>query len=359
MAKTDNKAPKAALPSFLNVNRSISPSEGLLFGIAGERQIPVEVSRRGIRGAISSYGNVYKGDKVDSQENIAKQLDPKNANLQQIDVAFLPVEAERLNLRFSVVFQSNSLAPSACNDDDFRKALVKFASAYKTAGGYEELAARYAWNLINGRTLWRNRFATEKVAVVAYGDGTKQVFNVDNIRLDAFEREAMPIGFTDLASKIADALSGETEALFVTVDMSGRMPQGAEVYPSQEFIPDAKKAKEDGKVLSSTVVSFEGRTGVKQATMHAQKIGNALRVIDDWHGQVDDYGVVAVEAYGYVQSRTNAIRLPSSPATDVYGALRNLAALTEALETTEVSGDAHYLMAMLVRGGVFSGDKKA
>lgn len=359
MAKTP-KTSKAALPSFLNFNRSISPSEGRMFGTSAAGDAPVEIIRRGVRGAISSYGNVYKGEGVDSEQNIAKQLDPKNANLQEVEVAFLPVGADRLSLRFSVVFQANAVAPSGCNDADFYAKLVKLVQRYKAAGGFEELGARYAWNLINGRTLWRNRFATDKQVVVGFGDDSSLTLRTDNMRLDTFNRSEMPDGFDLLASRIAAALSGESkDALFVTVDVSGYLPMGAEVYPSQEFIPDAKKAKEDGKVLSSILVRHEGRT-IRQATVHAQKIGNAIRVIDEWHGQTSEYGATPVEAFGYIQSRNNALRLPSGSSVDFYALLKGIDGIIEQLESDpqSISGDIHYMIAMLVRGGVFSGDKK-
>jgi CRISPR-associated protein Csy3 len=357
MAKTPKT--KAALPSFLNFNRSISPSEALMFGTADGQAVPVEVIRRGVRGAISSYGNVYKGDRVDSADNIGKQLDPKNANLQEIDVAFLPVSAERLSQRFSVVFQANSAAPSGCNDVEFYAKLRTLVELYKTAGGFGELAARYTWNLINGRTLWRNRFVSDKKVSVTLSDGSSFSFNTDNMRLDSFERDAMPAGFEELSSKVADALSGTSDALFATVDVSGHLPMGAEVFPSQEFLASAK-SKEEGKVLSAIVIRHEGRQ-IRQATMHSQKIGNALRVIDEWHGQTDEYGATPIEAFGYVQSRSNALRLPGGSATDVYALLKGIDGIIESLESNsgEIDGDTHYLVAMLVRGGVFSGDKKA
>jgi CRISPR type I-F/YPEST-associated protein Csy3 len=357
MAKT-----KTAIPSFLNFNRSISPSEGRLFGTSDKGEAPVEIIRRGIRGAISSYSNVYKGENADSAQNIAKQLDPKNANLQEIEVAFLPADATRLSLRFSLVFQANSVAPSGCNDIEFYGKLTKLVSLYKAAGGYNELAGRYLWNVINGRTLWRNRFATEKKVVLTLGDGTTVTFNTDNMRLDTFDRSAMPEGFEAIASKIADALSGESpDALFLTVDVSGYLPTGAEVYPSQEFISEGNKSKDKdvGKVLSSITIQHEGRT-VRQATMHSQKIGNAIRVIDEWHGETDDYGATPIEAFGYIQSRNNALRLPGSKASDFYGLLKGIDGFIEELEKapSTISGDVHYMIAMLIRGGVFSGEKK-
>lgn len=358
MAKA-NKT-KAAIPSFLNYNRSISCSEALMFGTSKDSFFPVEVIRRGVRGAISSYGNVYKGEKVDSAENIGKQMDPKNANLQQIDVAFMPINTERLSMQFSIIFQANSIAPSGCNDIEFYAKLTKLVQAYKAAGGYNELAARYAWNILNGRTLWRNRFASEKKVGIELGDGTAMCFYTDNMRLDTFERAAMPEGFEVLVTKIAAALSGESDPLFVTVDVTGYLPLGAEVFPSQEFIPDGKSAKELGKVLSSINIVHDGRP-VRQATVHSQKIGNAIRVIDEWHGQTDEYGATPIEAFGYIQSRNNALRLPGGISTDIYALLKGIDGIIEALEAdgSVIDGDVHYMVAMLIRGGVFSGDRKA
>lgn len=350
---------KSTIPSFLNYNRSIAPSEAFLYGLSENGETPVEVIKRGVRGAISSYGNVYKGEKADSSENIAKQLDPKNANLQEIEVAFLPADAERLAIRFSVVIQANAMAPSGCNMADYYAKLTALSGRYAEIGGFSVLADRYSWNLINGRTMWRNRFASEKRVKITFDDGETMTFNTDNMRLDAFDKNAMPEGFEILSARVADALSGKSGPLFLTVEVSGKMPMGAEVFPSQEFLPDAKKAKEQGKVLSSVV---NPETKVRQATMHSQKIGNAIRVIDEWHGQTDDFGATPIEAFGYVQSRSDALRVPGK-AKDVYSMLKGIDDVIEALNSASdgasLDGDIHYLMAMLVRGGVFSGDKKA
>ncbi|MDW9478892.1 type I-F CRISPR-associated protein Csy3 [Sinorhizobium meliloti] len=366
------KKEKQSLPSFLNFNRSISPSEGLIYGVRRQNaadgtqetvdvKIPVEVISRGVRGSISSYSNVYKGEKVESSENIAKQLDPKQANLQQVEVAYMPVGTERIAVEFSLVIQSNSLVPSGCNDTGFYDKVKALTDAYSQAGGYHHLAARYLWNVINGRTLWRNRFASDKKAKVECA-GEVYHFNVDNVNLNRFDASEMPEGFETLAHKVGEALAGRTAPIFLTVEISGYVPKGAEVYPSQEFLPDAaKRSKDYGKVLSHVDVEFDGRK-VRQATLHSQKIGNAIRVIDEWHGQIDEYGVTAIEAYGYVQSRNNAVRLPGDSA-DIYKMLKEIEAHTETVKSSAdaacIPGDIHYMIAMLVRGGVFSGEAKS
>lgn len=355
------KKVKQSLPSFLNFNRSISPSEGLMYGVKGDTRIPVEVLTRGVRGSISNYSGVYKNEKVESSENIAKQLDPKNANLQQIQVAFLPVGADRISVDFSLVVQANSLVPTGCNDAEFYDKIKALTTAYADLGGYDHLAARYLWNVINGRTLWRNRFASEKKATLEI-NGEVHEFNVDNIDLNVFKMSEMPAGFEAIAAKVGAALAGRSGPLFINVEISGYMPKGAEVYPSQEFLPDSfKRSKQDGKVLSKIGITYEGRA-IEQATLHSQKIGNAIRVIDEWHGQVDEYGVTAIEAYGYVQSRNNAVRLPGD-APDIYKMFMELDERIEEVKAAKdidaIKGDVHYMVAMLIRGGVFSGESKS
>lgn len=360
---------KVMLPSFLNFNRSISPSEGLMFGISSDSDVstPVEVVSRGIRGTISNYANIYKKDKAESAANIDKQLkDPKNANLQEVQVAFLPLEATRLALRFSLVVQANSLAPSGCNAADFYDEFTKAAARYAELGGYEYLAERYVWNVINGRVLWRNRFSQNKIAKISIGTNEEFVFNTDNMRLDRYERDAMPENFDKLVAEVGGALSGKRGPLFVTVEVSGEMPAGAEVYPSQEFLPEAKQAKDSGKVLSAIEIEHNGRR-LRQGTMHSQKIGNAIRCIDEWHGQTDEFGATAIEVYGYIQSRTDALRVPTRPdgtkgAPDLFVMLKDLEAVNAKLEAaksaSEIDGNIHYMMAVIIRGGVFSGEKK-
>lgn len=273
----------------------------------------------------------------------------------------MPHAAERLSVDFSLVVQANSLVPSGCNDATFYAKIKELTTAYADAGGYEHLAERYVWNVINGRTLWRNRFACNKKAEVKV-DGETFVFDVDNINLNRFDRTEMPAGFEKIAAKFADALSGRSAPLFLDIKISGFVPKGAEVYPSQEFLPDAgKRKKEIGKVLSSVNVKFEDKD-IRQATLHSQKIGNAIRVIDEWHGQTDEYGATAIEAYGYVQSRNTGVRLPDG-ADDIYEMLMAIEEHTAAVKASDsaeaIPGDIHYMIAMLIRGGVFSGDSKS
>jgi CRISPR-associated protein Csy3 len=106
------------------------------------------------------------------------------------------------------------------------------------------------------------------------------------------------------------------------------------VYPSQLFV--ASKTDK-----SRTFFQCGG-----QGAMTSQKIGNALRTIDNWYSDTASIGPIAVEPYGAVTSRGAAYRK---------GQDSNFYTLFEkwidgkTLTTTE----QHFVMAVLARGGVF------
>lgn len=360
------------LASFLNFNRSISPSEGLLFGLVTkdgkEHEIPVLLSEKTVRGAISNFID----EKKYNPENPKKELDPASPNIQKIDAAFLPYEAERIVLRFSLVIHGGSVSPSGCDKQDVRAALERIVAKAAEKGAYRSLGERYAWNLVNGRTLWRNRLARNRRVEITLDDDETLSFQSDNV--DTFRYgglDAMPVDFDKLAARIGEALTSKEKALFVRVRITGELPPGAEVFPSQEFAEEdksrGKKQGEKRRLLSSrTTFLPDGRTA-RHATLHSQKLGNAIRTIDDWHPQAGEMGAIAVETYGYSQGALKTLRLAKRlpmdgvQGKDFYTLLKDLPALEKRVNEAKAGAlpdDVLYFMAVLVRGGVFSGGKR-
>ena len=93
------------------------------------------------------------------------------------------------------------------------------------------------------------------------------------------------------------------------------------------------------------------------AAMHSQKIGNALRTIDTWYPEFIDpeisAGPIAIEPYGAVTNLGKAYRTPKDK-QDFYTFFDNFARGGK-LNRVE---DEHYVMAVLVRGGVFGESDK-
>src|SRR5690606_39971779 len=89
----------------------------------------------------------------------------ESPNLQTVDVATLPTDADALKVCFTRRVLGGTGEPSACNDAAYRDRLGETVKGYVRTNGFSELARRYALNLTNGRFLWRNRIGAEQVEV--------------------------------------------------------------------------------------------------------------------------------------------------------------------------------------------------
>ena len=96
-------------------------------------------------------------------------------------------------------------------------------------------------------------------------------------------------------------------------------------------------------VNSKTLYSVNGIAGI-----HSQKLGNALRTVDTWYPGDGELGPIAVEPYGSVTTQGKAYRQPSEKA-DFYSLLDNWI-LKDQIPPVE---QQHFVMATLIRGGVF------
>ena len=342
---------KIKLPTVLNYSGSIVPSNGLFTYVEEgfvQKDRPVLITTQTQRGTISNYGNVHKAK---GEANIEKALNPENANIQTIDVCYMPNNADVFHLAFSVKFLNNTVSPGACNAREVAELLNDFYHIYKEKGGFETLAKLYLHQIVNARWFWRNRpGAIDREVIITMGN-EKYTFKVPRKESDPVAPENQD-AFDKIAQAIAKALSGESEALTLDVLGKGTVGYGQPIYPSQQFIENKK-----GKFLAYAECE-EG----KQAKMYSQKIGNAIRTIDTWypnHEENPDPAIcpAPIEPYGVVQKMSVATRLPKKGKSDFYSHLQNLPGLIESARAA-LDNDHHYVMAVLIRGGVFSGDGK-
>lgn len=331
--------------SVLAFERKLDVSDALMF--AGDwsnredadRWQPVEVREKSVRGTISN--------RLKTKDQDPAKLDAaiENPNLQTVDVATLPSDCDTLMVRFTLRVLAGAGTPSACNNADYQQKLNAVVSGYVERHGFGVLAQRYAANLANGRFLWRNRVGAESVEVQV--SRLKQGAREHSWRFDALSyslRGFDPSGDNDeglkaLAAQIEAGLAGEQHVL-LEVTAFARVGAGQEVFPSQELILDKGKGDK-----SRTLYQISGIAG-----LHSQKVGNALRTIDTWYPVGGDMplGPIAVEPYGSVTTQGKAYRQPKDKA-DFYSLLDNW--VLKDKEPTE--GDQHFVMATLIRGGVF------
>ena len=297
----------------------------------------VTVREKSVRGTISN--------RLKAAEQDSAKLDAKieNPNLQTVDVATLPSDADTLRVSFTLRVLGGAGAPSACNNADYQRKLSDTVKGYVETHGFSELARRYAANLANGRFLWRNRIGAEQVEVcvahlVAGQAATTWTFDSLSLPLrDLQAKPANPADLDALGGVIAEALAG-TRHLLLGVTAFVRMGAGQEVFPSQELILDKSASKK-----SKTLYRVNDIAG-----MHSQKLGNALRTIDTWHDDALTLGPIAVEPYGSVTTLGKAFRKPTDK-RDFYSLLDGWL-IKDKVPTVD---DQHFVMATLIRGGVF------
>lgn len=343
---TEKNALKTA--SVLAFERKLDPSDALMF--AGnwdqrdqpETWRPIGVDEKSVRGTIS---NRRKAKETDPAKLDAEMQNP---NLQTVDVAALPADADTLKLTFTLRVLGGTGVPSACNNADYQAKLLDTVRGYVQSIGFSELARRYAFNLANGRFLWRNRVGAEQVEVqvrhLVQGH-PERTWTFDGLALSLRDFTA-PASFGkslgELAALIEQGLLG-TGHVLLQVTAFARIGPGQEVYPSQELILD-KGASRKSKTLYHVQ---------KTAGLHSQKIGNALRTIDTWHADVSELGPIAVEPYGSVTTLGKACRRPDGK-LDFY----NLLDAWLLKDKAPPADQQHFVMATLIRGGVFGDASK-
>ena len=329
--------------SVLAFERKLDPSDALFFAGSWDNRsdasawAPVAIREKSVRGTISN--------RLKTKDQDPAKLDAaiENPNLQTVDVAALPSEADTLTVRFTLRVLGGTGKPSACNSEAYRQQLQETVRGYVDGQGFAELARRYAFNLANGRFLWRNRMGAENVEVQVThrvdGNVAKRwTFDALSLPLRHFkapgEAEA-PLA--ELAALIEAGLKGGQHVL-LEVSAYARVGAGQEVFPSQELILDRGRGDK-----SKTLYSVNNIAGI-----HSQKLGNAIRTIDDWYPDAGELGPIAVEPYGSVTTQGKAYRQPKEKA-DFYSLLDQWVLKGNAPGTS----DQHFVMAVLVRGGVF------
>lgn len=328
--------------SVLAFERKLDVSDALLFSgnwesRASDNWQPVTIREKSVRGTISN--------RLKTKDQDPAKLDAaiENPNLQTVDVANLPADADTLKVQFTLRVLAGVGEPSACNEAAYREKLLATVRHYVESTGLSELAKRYAANLANGRFLWRNRIGAEQVEVrVAHlkngKAATEWTFNALSHSLQSFDAPAgEAVALQELTSIIDAGLSGD-EHVLLQVMAFVHMGSGQEVFPSQELILDKGSSKK-----SKTLYGVSGI-----AAMHSQKIGNALRTIDTWYEDAAENGPIAVEPYGSVTTQGKAYRQPKQK-MDFYNLLDAWVLKDKEPELEQ----QHFVIATLIRGGVF------
>lgn len=324
MAKATKKT--KIFPSVLAYEKKIIPSDGFFYSTNWDnRSNPetiVKVIEQGVLGMVSTHAT-----------------DKFSKNIQSIDKSFLLSNDDTLNVQFTIKFAKGFSNPVACNSEEFKLKSKAALNNYIQKNGLKAVSERYAANIANARFLWRNRLlASEIETIVEFldSDEPKITFNSFDYTLKDFN--CIDEKIQQLAKIIEKSLLGELPILTIKVNCFAKIGHGQEVFPSQELVMKAQKSK--------ILYSVRG-----QAAYHSQKIGNAIRTIDNWYSKVeDDQPVVAlsVEIYGQHTPSMQSLRTIAK-GMDFYTLF---AKFVENGELDDVNQE-HYIAANLIRGGVF------
>jgi CRISPR-associated protein Csy3 len=326
--------------SVLAFERKLDPSDALFFSGSWDKRAnsdawrSIGISPKSVRGTISN--------RLKAKDQDPAKLDAaiENPNLQTVDVAALPADADTLKVNFTLRVLGGTGTPSACNEEGYRNKLLSTVQSYVDSHGFGELAIRYASNLANGRFLWRNRMGAEQVEVTVsrlVEGRAESVWTFDSLSQSLRGFDARTGDVQALAELIAKGLAGQQHVL-LQVTAFVRIGAGQEVFPSQELILNR------GRGDKSKTLYEVGNV----AAIHSQKIGNAIRTIDTWYEGADEMGPIAVEPYGSVTTQGKAYRQPKQK-MDFYSLLDGWILKDE----VPPSEQQHFVIATLIRGGVF------
>lgn len=329
---------KKEIVSVLSYEKKIVPSSGFMFATTwknrnnSEFDTPIMVGESTIKGTIGHrLKPAIKNDPMKLNREVSK------ANIQLIDVCSLPFDHDCLKLKLSIKF-IGGIKPSACNNAAFEAKSKEAIDAYSREESYLLLSNRYAHNIAAGRFLWRNRVGAEKIEIKVSTGDSEWIFNGYEYSLRTFADASNNI--QPMADMIAKTLSSDGDVLVFNIEACVQIGMGQEVYPSEEFIMD-KGAGKKGKVLSQ-------ENGL--ATLHPQKIGNAIRTVDTWYDGYTDsnMGPLAADIYGSVTNKGVPFRSPKTK-KDFFTLFDKFAS------GIEIDHDQrHFVMSVLIRGGVFS-----
>lgn len=323
-------------PSVLAFEKNVVNSDALLSEGAwgGEKWRPLTLSEKSVRGTKSNQLKAADMNKDDAIKANAAQ-----PNLQRVDVCSLSRDCDTIKHEFTIKFLDGISTPAACNNHEFAAVLKAKVDEYFGEFGVNSIATAYARNIASARFLFNNRKGADEVKVeVKLGDKTF-VFNALEFSL----RETNTTkDVEELGKAIAKGFTNGHTTVEVTTYV--RKIWGQPVYPSEKLTTE-KPSKKNEYPKSRVYHSSNG-----QAAMTSQKIGNALRTIDIWHQNFDEVGAIATGTYGAVTQKGRVHR----------GAKDNFYILLLNWVNGKKSepNDKHYVVAMLVAGGVFGETKE-
>ena len=341
--------------NHLNYIRSLSPGKAVFFYRTANNDFnPLRVEKASISGQKSGVTDGY--DKGFLPLNIEPHA-LAYANPHTIDSCYVPPSVDEIYCRFSLRVEANSLGPHICSDAKVRKLLSALAAAYRDKGGYQELAKRYSKNILMGRWLWRNQHTRGTSIDVLTSMGTQ--LEIEDARALSWSEDwniEQQTQLAQLTEEIAEALFNPRTYWFA--DITARLKTGFcdEVYPSQKFVENVGKGESSRQLATVTC-----NDGIEAACFTAVKVGAALQQVDDWW-LLDADKPLRVHEYGADRDNLMAMRHPLTKKDFYYLLTRTVVfirqlRLCKQQDGSDIPDDIHFVMSVLLKGGMFQRGK--
>ena len=343
------------LPGVISVTRGIVIGDAVMYSEMpdGETRL-LPVIRHGIRGT----QNVDAESKESTAGNTKRR---EVSNIQVTDSAKTDPDATALLVRFGVRFAKlgslpTFVAPAEKDKPEdvsaLRDSIHAFVDRARKSEGLNEIARRYARNLANGRWLWRNRMVASSVQVKAQASASTWNFDALKVPLNRFEDYSADE--TALAQALADGMTGiASHAIEIEARIGMGFGGSFEAYPSQNYLENKPRgfARSLYCLGVAAPASDAGVRIMGTAAIRDQKVGNALRTFDTWYPQFDNVKrPIAIEPNGASLEAQDFFR----PVNSASSAFRMMGRLNE---IDPSSDDGMFMLACLIRGGVYSGGK--
>lgn len=333
----------------LSYERSLNPGKAVFYYRTDSSEFePLQAEVTRFRGPKATFSDGYMAS---GTARAKETSDLGFSNLIMLEACYVPPLVDTVYCRFSLRIIANSLEPNISDNAEATKALREFSDTYRSLGGYYELATRYAKNILSAEWLWRNKVA--RGVVVEVSTSNLKNYCVKDVQ---YKEWGSSWGGDDLksleglAAELEEALSCPQKFLFADVTAKIKTEFCQEIFPSQLFVE--KDDRGNGSAARQFVKSTmsDGRQAV---SFGAYKVGAAIQKIDDWWLTEGAEYPLRVSEYGTDRSRVLAMREPTTK-RDFYSLLDEIISMTEEMnKSKQPSYSAHYLMSVLVKGGMF------
>ncbi|MBC5850656.1 type I-F CRISPR-associated protein Csy3 [Vibrio cincinnatiensis] len=345
------------LPTNLAYERSIDPSDVCFFVVwPDNKKTPLTYTSRTLLGQMETASLAYDSSGTPKESATAEAL--AQGNPHQVDFCHVPFGASHVECCFSVSFCSELRKPYKCNSSKVKQTLVQLVELYETKIGWTELATRYLMNICNGKWLWKN---TRKAYIWNIElspwpwNGEKVIFQ--DIRNNYSSRQDFEChkDWSATTEMIKTAFSSSNGLAIFEVKSILHLPTNAMVRPSQAFTEKESGSKSKSKSQNRRVFQSTTINGERSPILGAFKTGAAIATIDDWYPGATE--PLRVGRFGVHREDVTCYRHPST-GKDFFSILQQAEHYIEVLSANKTPdqdaiNDMHFLMANLIKGGMF------